>query len=243
MMQQSLECLTNHPSVEEFISAHRKWDRARKIWHRLMKHTESRFSKSLTVAFWKKYPRLKKKKIGYDGANTIDTLLYKEIRKPFQDKANKLQSQWNKYLEELQDTVELLGNNAVIIPDDIIWSKYKTVSSYMYSTQTNPAYYAQQSARIQAEEIESLGLKTHIVYIHIPDPQHTSWSVPNADYEIWVNATPETAACLEYKPKGDIVNYVAACWKKGINPRVMLPMLPHGFEEKHGINYYGEVNV
>jgi len=33
-----------------------------------------------------------------------------------------------------------------------------------------------------------------------------------------------------------LVDWVAACWRRGVNPRVYNPFLPHGFEERHGIN-------
>lgn len=32
---------------------------------------------------------------------------------------------------------------------------------------------------------------------------------------------------------------VKACWKFGVNPRVYMPMLTPGFEERHGLDYFG----
>lgn len=32
---------------------------------------------------------------------------------------------------------------------------------------------------------------------------------------------------------------VRLCWKRGVNPRVYLPGLPHGFEERTGLDYFG----
>lgn len=37
----------------------------------------------------------------------------------------------------------------------------------------------------------------------------------------------------------DLVEYVRKCWERGVNPRVMMPLLPHGFEEENGLDYFG----
>lgn len=36
-----------------------------------------------------------------------------------------------------------------------------------------------------------------------------------------------------------MVEVVRLCWKREVNPRVMYPFLPHGFEERHGLDYFG----
>jgi len=32
---------------------------------------------------------------------------------------------------------------------------------------------------------------------------------------------------------------VRRCWKNGLNPRVFHPFLPHGYEEKNSLDYFG----
>lgn len=34
-------------------------------------------------------------------------------------------------------------------------------------------------------------------------------------------------------------DWIKACWGSGVNPRVMNPFLPHGLEEKLGVDYFG----
>lgn len=37
----------------------------------------------------------------------------------------------------------------------------------------------------------------------------------------------------------DLVELVRMCWKRGSNPRVSMPFLPHGFEEANGLDFFG----
>jgi hypothetical protein len=37
----------------------------------------------------------------------------------------------------------------------------------------------------------------------------------------------------------DLVEIVRLCWKRGSNPRVSMPFLPHGFEEANGLDFFG----
>jgi hypothetical protein len=39
--------------------------------------------------------------------------------------------------------------------------------------------------------------------------------------------------------KTPIDELVRLCWKHGRNPRVYMPFLPHGFEERNGLDYFG----
>ena len=48
------------------------------------------------------------------------------------------------------------------------------------------------------------------------------------DQEILAHSRPPT-----------LVEQVRMCWKRGVNPRVYDPWLPHGFEEKHGLDFFG----
>jgi len=44
---------------------------------------------------------------------------------------------------------------------------------------------------------------------------------------------------FEYKPDIPIKEWIAECWKRGVNPRVYIPYLPADLEEKLGLDYYG----
>lgn len=46
----------------------------------------------------------------------------------------------------------------------------------------------------------------------------------------------ETSESLERLPVRDFVKF---CWKRGCQPRVFFPFLPVGYEEKAGLDYFG----
>lgn len=44
---------------------------------------------------------------------------------------------------------------------------------------------------------------------------------------------------LQYCPRASLVEQVRSCWARGVNPRVYIPYLPHGFEAQHGLDFFG----
>jgi len=62
----------------------------------------------------------------------------------------------------------------------------------------------------------------------------------SATYGVFVDTTPIGWEILKRKPGPGMVETVRLCWKRGVNPRVMYPFLPHGFEERHGLDFFGE---
>lgn len=44
---------------------------------------------------------------------------------------------------------------------------------------------------------------------------------------------------LKHRPAPTLREQVRGCWASGVNPRVYLPFLPHGYEERVGIDYQG----
>lgn len=47
------------------------------------------------------------------------------------------------------------------------------------------------------------------------------------------------AEILRRCPPPSLREQVRLCWKRGVNPRVFNPFLPHGYEEKAGLDYFG----
>ncbi len=45
---------------------------------------------------------------------------------------------------------------------------------------------------------------------------------------------------LRYHPKSQSLrDWVKGCWRRGVNPRVYSPYLPHEFEQQNGLDYFG----
>jgi hypothetical protein len=96
--------------------------------------------------------------------------------------------------------------------------------SWVYGRYSQPsdAHYERADIELQREQAEELGLRTEVennyIYAFVADP---------VDVEIIkMNPLPRK-------------EWVRRCWKKGVNPRVFNPYLPHGFEEANGLDYFG----
>jgi len=59
------------------------------------------------------------------------------------------------------------------------------------------------------------------------------------EYHVMVPTTEIGAEILKRKPERPLREYVRDCWGRGVNPRVYLPFLPHGYEEQVGIDHFG----
>lgn len=58
--------------------------------------------------------------------------------------------------------------------------------------------------------------------------------------EVWVLADSRDVELLRDKPDDvSLREWVRMCWKRGVNPRVYNPHLPHGYEEQHGLDFFG----
>lgn len=93
---------------------------------------------------------------------------------------------------------------------------------YGHYNQTNDEHYKRAQIALLREQAEELGIRAtseeSFVYAFVTHP---------VDIEIIkMNPLP-------------LKEWVRRCWKKGVNPRVYNPYLPHGFEEANGLDYFG----
>jgi hypothetical protein len=59
-------------------------------------------------------------------------------------------------------------------------------------------------------------------------------------YEVWVSVAEDLdIEVLRLKPDIPLRETVRLCWKRGVNPRVYMPFLPHGYEEQEGLDRFG----
>jgi len=113
-----------------------------------------------------------------------------------------------------------------------------------YSTQGFGAgAYAKARAELAEIEAHACGLtRTEIDVKSYPPNPHPSYTTVNRapDYLVfaWVS-DPLDVEIMRRKPGEGLRALVAACWRKQVNPRVYMPFLPHGFEEKQGLDYQG----
>lgn len=105
------------------------------------------------------------------------------------------------------------------------------VSTYSTQGPSGASRYAAGRAEIIAEEVREYGIQSEV-----------RRTVAMGDsYEVIVMVAEELdIQILRYAPaKLTLKEWVRRCWAKGVNPRVYNPWLPHGFEEKAGLDYFG----
>lgn len=95
------------------------------------------------------------------------------------------------------------------------------------------AKYARAAAQEHADKATHYGLAAEVV------------QEPNAygtkGFAVHVNTTALGVEMVNRLPAVPLREWLAACWKRGTNPRVFNPFLPHGLEEKLGVDYFGNL--
>jgi hypothetical protein len=143
--------------------------------------------------------------------------------------------------EQFNYVLSILGEQSEIVKTED-WHDYKSVDESSYSTQGwGAAKYAKASADATLTEtsqyVESKVEERFHPYDKPITTQYygtlTGWTewvvmVKTADIEI-----------LKRKPGLPLRDWIKACWKKGVNPRVYNPFLPTGLEDKLGLDYFG----
>lgn len=120
---------------------------------------------------------------------------------------------------------------------------YETVWESSYSSQGFGSYsYASRRAEMVMAEVELLGISVKLkeettYYERTGAPFFSKGS--HTVFKIYVQADKLNREILKYKPSMSVRDVVKMCWKKGVNPRVYYPLLPYGFEEKVGLDYFG----
>lgn len=95
------------------------------------------------------------------------------------------------------------------------------------------ASYAKNSLRLKGLKAQLHGLDVDVREI---DPVAAAGS---HCFGLFVKTTEENLAILDAKPEPGMREIVQFCWRSGANPRVYFPMLPHGFEERNGLDFFG----
>jgi hypothetical protein len=168
--------------------------------------------------------------------------LYEQISKPYEEKATQIFG--DSFAQDgIRDCcLNILAETAEVRPGPE-WRTVKTFRSSDYSTQPACVAYAAGNARVREIELLSAGVpirreEEHGVYKgseHWPTFSERRW------YKCAVQAQVAEDLDVEILRRRTVPlrEWVRLCWANGINPRVMSPFLPFGYEEKVGIDYQG----
>lgn len=129
---------------------------------------------------------------------------------------------------------------SVVRPEPGPWRVWKTVDSGCWRSQTDPINYARGEAENLADVPRKYSLEVQVRLTEEHDGGGR-WSVPHGTFVVEVQGDEATVAALGYVPAPSLKEWLAACWRRGCNPRVYNPWLPHGLEERLGVDYFGNV--
>lgn len=152
------------------------------------------------------------------------------MAKPFRDAAKVLGALREKQAEAHRKELRELATVATIPPgfeDTEQCTRVEWVYAGAYSNQTASKKYALASARGYLDQAELYGLEGHV---EVTD---------SGGIDVFVNCDADTWEVVKAKPGVSLKEWVRLCWKRGVNPRVFNPYLPHGFEEKNGLDFFG----
>jgi hypothetical protein len=117
-----------------------------------------------------------------------------------------------------------------------------------YPNQTDSTGYNRGSAEAYADVARMAGVPVHVVALCYWSPDCGGWrqdkygrqQVNEGTYAAVVRVVSDLdVEVLQRRPGPSLVEWVRLCWKRGRNPRVYNPWLPHGFEDAHGLDYFG----
>lgn len=168
-------------------------------------------------------------------------LLRSQLLKQYLEPYNETQQEvrWLKvHLGRLADTLRARQGT--------LWLVYQEMWGSTYSSQGYGAgTYAKGAADNLAFEIETLNrIPVRVVEVkrETTHAYRSTFSIgPLSDWQVQAQVSePLDIEILKRKTKGlGLREWVKACWKRGLNPRVYNPWLPHGTEARLGIDYQG----
>jgi len=201
-----------------------------------------------------------KTKEGYQ--RLIDGRLRKQTTKPKGRKPKKVltdiqlrsknkelyQSLYNDILPRYQVAMERLVKRENKLKEKLVWlakrqnvpvteteSKVFQICSWDYHTQGfGCTTYARGAAQREIDGLNANGIPCRLV----ETPDGICHTMTNYIFEVFANCDKAGYKQSNLKPL-DLVERVRLSWKRGVNPRVDAPFLPHNFEEKHGLDYFG----
>lgn len=115
-----------------------------------------------------------------------------------------------------------------------------------YSTQGHGARsYARNAACAEADRFRSAGVEAEVTFREPkkrPDPVNGSFGYVDMSGEFEVHgllASELDGEIARRAPGLTLREHVRQCWARGVNPRVDMPFLPHGYEEREGLDFFG----
>ena len=166
-----------------------------------------------------------------------------EIRAPFQAEANRVMDQHSARTKQIEAGLNELAPYAEVRPGEP--RAFTRIYGSSYSTQGFGAQrYAQNSAELQADRCRHYGIEVEVRAVgerpKCSGGPYWSGACWSPDYEVHAAVESDVdVEILRRRPGPTLRESVRLCWKRGVNPRVFNPFLPHGYEERVGLDFFG----
>jgi len=167
----------------------------------------------------------------------------KAIRAEWEAKADEVYQRFKAARESLEADLRDLAEHVPLRAG----SHRASVADYSSSTHRSTgrgADYARVSATIAVEGLKGRGVEVLVEpYQYDGDDQEkmrfARETGPDGFRVVALVEAPVDGEVLKRLPGVPLREWVRLCWKLGANPRVYNPYLPHGFEEKYGLDFFG----
>ncbi len=201
-----------------------------------MRALDVQFQAVLEAAWKAANPGSRKRKRDYPK----DLANYAELRAPFETQAETLRTDYNTIVDAFEESLKIAAGTEPL-PRTPELSKVSQVDGGNYHTQGYGANkYARESAQQNVDKALFHGLKAEVR----EGESYTSggrYSQTYTTYEVWADTTETGWTQLSYLPSVPLRDWLAMCWKRGVNPRVYNPFLPWNLEEKLGVDHFGNL--
>jgi len=189
------------------------------------------FDKALQDSYKAEYPRRKftASKSQENNAQEHDRILaeYSELARVMTEKQSKIEKTAREQLDKIAARSSL--------PVTKKMNRYASVSSSAYNTQGFGAHrYAKESAQQYLDKALAYGLQGEIRPVETDSGKDcTGHSYRTVDYQVWVTLSKAGCKLLRMKPgTGNLLDWAVTCWRRGTNPKVYNPFLPHDISEE-----------
>ncbi len=118
--------------------------------------------------------------------------------------------------------------------------EHAAVPSSSYHTQGfGSMKYARAAAESQADAARAIGIPAEVHLIESRYVPGFGCGTTEGTYIVLADCDPLGWQVARWRTPLPLREVVRLAWKRGINPRVGMPFLPHGYEESVGLDFFG----
>jgi hypothetical protein len=169
-----------------------------------------------------------------EAARKLGDATYKALRSSYEQRAQDMKEMDDRLRKSHTETMAELALVACVHHADT-WQLWCECSVMLFPTQTSPETYAKGSAMLGVRSAEKLGCKARLV--HVPhDPLRRTFASYRAEVAVESEGDVEI---LKLKPSLTDREWAQTLLRAQCNLRVFNTFLPYGWEEKMGLDYFG----